>query len=87
MRPFSMLPDARGNFVDHIIIVRHQQYCAGIPLQRNVEGIDGFQVKMICGFIQDQEVGFLKHQTAKDKPGSFPARESISPFKGIITTE
>src|SRR5947208_375023 len=64
--PMLEVPDSGGHLVDHIMIVSHQQQGAGIPLQRDVEGIDGFQIQMVGRLVQNQEVGFLQHQAAEN---------------------
>src|SRR5664279_2073483 len=45
------VPDSRRNFVDQVVIVCHQQDRALVALNRDVQGIDGFQIKVICGFV------------------------------------
>ena len=41
------IPDSSCHFVDHVMIVSHQQQGTRVPLQRNVEGIDGFQIQVV----------------------------------------
>ena len=38
------MPDACGNLIDHIVIVRHQQHRPKIFLQRNIQRVDRFEV-------------------------------------------
>ena len=63
------VPDARGYFVDHVVIVSHQQHRAFITLQRDVESVDRFQIQVVSGFVQHQEIRLLQHQTAEDQSG------------------
>src|ERR1700676_1899913 len=48
----SEMPDASGDFVDDIVVVRHEQYGAVIALQGDVEGVDGFKIEVIGGLIE-----------------------------------
>src|SRR5690349_6737726 len=36
-------PYAGSHFVDHIVIVRYQEHRAFVTLERDVQGVDGFQ--------------------------------------------
>src|SRR5439155_14680295 len=65
------VPDSGCHFVDHIMIVSHQEQSAGISLQRDVQSVDGFQVEMVRRFVQNQEVGFLQHQAAENDSRRF----------------
>ena len=59
------VPDARGHFVDEVVIVCDDQDSALIALERNVKRVDGFEIKMVRRFIEDEDVRFLKHQLAE----------------------
>ena len=69
------------------MIVSYQEQGAGIPLQRDVEGIDGFQVQMVGGLVQNQEVGFLQHQAAENDSRRFTSGKDLRPFERIVAAE
>ncbi len=72
-RPVREAPDAGSHFVDHIVIMRNQQYRSFVTLRRDVQGVDRFQVEVIGRLVQQQDVGFL--QSAKRQARPFPAGE------------
>ena len=47
-------PNPRRDFLDDIMIVRHQNQGTWEPLKSNIQGVDGFQIQMVRRFIQDQ---------------------------------
>jgi len=53
-------PHARGDFVDQVVVVRHQQHRALVSLQRNVQRIDRFEVEVVGGLVEDQNVGLVR---------------------------
>ena len=42
-----------------VVIVSHQEQRTRISLQRDVQGINRFEIQMIRGFVQNEEVRFL----------------------------
>src|SRR5271165_612789 len=73
---FAKVPDARGNFVENIFVVSDQQNCAFVFLQSDVEGVDGFEVEVVGGLVEHQQIGFLNHQAAEDEAGTLAAGKS-----------
>src|SRR5450631_1313780 len=59
------VPDARGNFVDQVVIVCHQEHRALVALDRDVQSVDGLQIKVICRLVEDQDIRLCQHQLAK----------------------
>ena len=68
------MPDARGDLFNQIVIVRDQKHRRLRPLQRDVQRVDGFEVKVIGGLVQHQHVGLLQHEFAEQQPGRLAAR-------------
>ena len=71
------MPDPSGNFVDDIVVVSYQQDGPFVPLQGNVERIDGFQVQVIGRLIEHQTIRFLQHQPTENQPCGLTARKSV----------
>src|SRR5437867_3512451 len=65
------VPNARGNFVDQVMVVGNEKHSPVIPLQRNVQGIDRLEIEVVRGLVEHQHVGLLQHQLAKEQARSF----------------
>src|SRR5580704_18668034 len=76
-RALIEVPDPGGYFIDEIVIVRYQQNRALIALDGDVERVDGLQVQVVRGFVENQDVRLLQHQAAEDQTRCFSSRESI----------
>src|SRR5205814_4758009 len=81
------VPYSGCHFVDHVMIMSDQEQGAGIPLQRDIQGIDGFQIQMVGRLVQNQEVGFLQHQPAENDSRRFTSRKDLSWFERIVAAE
>src|SRR6185312_11042396 len=71
------VPDARGHFFDQVMVVRDQQDGAFVALQRDVERVDGFEVQMVRGFVEYEDVRLLQHQLAEEQTRGFAAGECV----------
>src|SRR5437867_422295 len=71
------VPDSSCHLIDHVMIVSYQEQGAGIPLQRDVKGVDGFQIQMVGRLVQNQEVGFLQHQAAENDSRRFTSGKDL----------
>ena len=78
------VPDARGHFIDQIVVMRHQEHRALIALQRDVERVDGFKIKVVGGFVQHQHVGLLQHELAEEDARRLAAGKHVSLLGGFI---
>jgi hypothetical protein len=47
------VPESCGDFVDQVMIVGDQQDCAFVALEGDVQGVDGFEVQVVGGFVED----------------------------------
>src|SRR6185369_13913556 len=52
------IPNASGDFIHNAVIVRDQQHGLVVLLQSDVQGVDGFEVQVVGGLIQQQNIGF-----------------------------
>lgn len=46
------VPDSGCDLVDQIVIVRGDQYCPWVALQRDVQRVDRLQIEMVRRFVQ-----------------------------------
>src|SRR4030095_531669 len=81
------VPDSRCDLIDQVVIVGDQEQRAWIPLQRDVESINGFQIKMIRRFVQDEKVRFLQHELTENQPGSLAAGKRFGTLERVLTAE
>ena len=65
------VPDACGDFVDDVVVVGDEEHGAVIFLQREIEGVDGFEVQVIGGLVEHEHVGLLQHQAAENQARGF----------------
>src|SRR5258708_906047 len=81
------VPYSGRDFIYQILVMRDQQYCSGIALQRNVEGVDRFEIQMVGRLVEHEQVRLLQHQFAKEQPRRFSAGEDVGTFVGIVARE
>src|SRR5271170_508113 len=60
------VPDASCDLVDQVVIVGDQEHCPLIPLQRDIQSVDGLQIEVVRGFIEYKHIGFLQHQLTEE---------------------
>ena len=65
----------------HVAIVRYQHDRATKLEQALFQNFEGRDVEVICGFIQQENVGWLKHQLGNQDPCPLATRES---FDGLV---
>jgi len=75
------VPDARGRFFNEIVIVRDQEYRPWIFLYGDIQGVNGFEVEVIGGFVEHQNIRFLQHEFAERRRAASPRR--ARPFASI----
>src|SRR5580698_3418696 len=81
------VPDARTHFFNQIVVMCHQQYSTFITLQRNIERIDRFEIKVVRRLIEDQDVRFLQHQLAEEQTRRFASGECSSRLQSFFTAK
>src|ERR1051326_4696775 len=81
------VPNARRHFVNQILVMRDQQNRSLIALQSNVQRVDRFQVQVVGGFIQHQDVRFLQHQLAEQQARGFASGEDIGALVAVVFLE
>src|SRR5450755_1572295 len=84
---FAEVPDAGSDFIEDVFVVSYEQNSAFVFLQGDVQSVDGFQVQVIGGLVQHQEIRLLYHQPAENQTGAFAARECDGRFQSVLTTE
>src|ERR1700730_13993246 len=81
------VPDSGGHFINQVFVVRNQEYCPLIALQRDVKRVDGLEIQVVRGFIEDEHIRFLQHQLAKKQSAGFSAGEDVGTLVRIIAGE
>src|ERR1700722_4874025 len=77
-------PQTRRHFVDQVVIVGDQKDRALVRLQRDVERVDGFKVKVVCWLVKDENVGLGGDELAKRTTRLLAARESLRGFGAFL---
>ena len=71
VKPEALVPDLR-DLVDHhvekITVVRDQHQGVRIIVQIFFQPVARFQIKMVGGFVEQQQVGFLQQQLGQRQP-------------------
>ena len=80
-------PETRGDFVDQVVVVRDQQDRALVALQRDVESVDGFEVEVVGGLVEDEDVGLGQDQLAKREPRLLAAGERFGRLGAFFAGE
>src|SRR5258708_2170223 len=78
------VPYPGRNFINQILVMRDQQYRSGVALQRNVEGVDRFEIQMVGRLVEHEQVRLLKHQFAKEQARRLSAGEYVGALVSII---
>src|ERR1039458_8715816 len=64
-------PQSCRHFVDQVVIVRDQQDRALVPLQRDVQRVDGFEVKVVGWLVEDEDIGLGEDEFAEGEARLF----------------
>ena len=74
VRPLEILdpiclevPKPRRNFIDQIVIVRYKQHRTFISLERNIQRVDRFQIKVVRRLVENENVRLGQNQLAEDQ--------------------
>src|SRR5207249_2886562 len=51
------------------------------------ERVDGFEIEMVRGFVEHEEIRFLQHQAAENQARGFAPGEGRSGFHGVFAAE
>src|SRR5882762_2049109 len=71
------VPNAGGDFVDQIVIVRYDQHRSWITLQSNVERVDRFEIQVVRGLVENEDIRLLQHKFAKEQASRFATGEGF----------
>ena len=67
------MPEAGGDFVDEVVVVGDEKDGAFVALEGDVKGVDGFQVEVAGGLVEDEDVGLGEDELAEGQAGLFAA--------------
>src|SRR5207302_1391727 len=66
------VPDARGDFLDEVMVVRDQEHGPFIALESDVQCVDGFQVQVFVGSSKTRTLGFCSISLQKSRRAASP---------------
>ena len=81
------LPDLRGQRVDQIAVMCHQQDRALIGIQDRLQYLLRRNVQVVGGLIQQQEIGILQGKFRQRQPPAFAAGKHGHFLEGVIAGE
>src|SRR5580704_14460633 len=81
------VPDAGCHLVDQIVIVSYQKDRSLITLQGNVQRVDGFQIQMVRGLVEHEDVRLLQHEFREEQPGGFATGKDVGGFRRFLALE
>ena len=76
-----------ADFVDQVVVVGDEQDRALVALQGDVERVDGFEVEVVGGLVEDQDVGLGEHELAEEQAGRFAAGERFGRLAAFFAAE
>ena len=82
--PVFQLPDAGGEFVDEIPVVRDEDERALVVLQRILEPFARVDVQMVRRLVEDEQVDLLVHQHAQPQPALLAAGEGADRLEHVL---
>ena len=81
------VPDAGGDLVDEVEVVGDEEDGALVLLQGEVEGVAGFEVEVVGGLVEDEDVGLLQHELAEEQACRFAAGERVGALHALLAAE
>ena len=81
------LPDARADFLEQVLVVRHEQDGALELLQRDVQRVDRLEVQVVGGLVEDEDVRLLQHDPAEQQPRRLAARQRVGRLVAVLAAE
>ena len=81
------VPDGGGDLVDEVEVVGDEQDGALGFLQGEVEGVAGFEVEVVGGLVEYEDVGLLQHELAEEEAGGLAAGERIGHLHALFAAE
>ena len=71
----GQFPDAVGDAVEEVAVVRHHHHAAA-PLQQHAfQPFGGLQIEMVGRLVHQQQVRFLQEQASQQAAGALPAAQ------------
>ena len=77
------LADPLGHVVEEVAVVCDGEHGAGIVLEEVLEPQDGLRVQVVCGLVEQQEVGGLEQELAQGDATALSAGEDVHRHVGI----
>src|ERR1051325_211499 len=81
------VPDARGDFIEKVMIVRYEEDRAFVALQRDVECIDGFEIEVVGRLVENKNIRLEKHEATEKDARRFATGKRLDGLGGIVSAE
>ncbi len=76
--------DSRGQFAHEPPIVGHEYKASVVSFKCGDQGLDGFEVEVVGGLIQNQNVWAFDDMSSENEPGRFTTRQRFQFFLRLI---
>ena len=81
------VPDAGAGLFDEVLVVGDEEDGAFVLLDGLVEGVDAFEVEVVGGLVEDEDVGLLQHDLAEEQAGGFASGEGVGLLEALFALE
>ena len=81
------VPDSGRDLFKQVVIVSHEDERAVILLQRDVKGVDGFEVEVVRRLVEHQHVRLLQHELAEEKARRLASGKGFRRLGALIPQE
>ena len=81
------LEDAGGQLGHEPAIVSDEDQGSVVGLERLDQSLDGFEIEVVGGFVEDQDVGVVDGESGEDQPSGLAAGEARDLFLDLIARE
>src|SRR5688572_16777490 len=94
VRPFEIVnraavevPHPRADFLQQILVVRHQEDRALVFLQRHVQRVDRFQIEVVGRLVEHQHVRLLQHDPAEEQARRLATGQGLGRLEAFLAAE
>jgi len=67
----------RWHFVEEVVVVRNEEDRAFVTLERDIERVDGFEIEVVGGLVENENIRFEQHERQKRMRAVFRRRRAL----------
>src|SRR5688572_29960029 len=81
------VPHPGADFLQQILVVRHQEDRALVFLQRHVQRVDRFQIEVVGRLVEHQHVRLLQHDPAEEQARRLATGQGLGRLEAFLAAE